>query len=114
MLSKSSRLNRELFLAIFKKSRRLSGVGFQVLYTPAPTFRASVVVSKKVASLATKRNYIRRRIYTTLRTLGASRALTGYYIVLVTPESKKHSFSDLLSSIQESIEKILSDNRYSR
>lgn len=106
MLKKHSRLSRELFLATFKRSRRLSGVGFQLLYSPSPSLRVGAVISKKIAPHAVTRNYIRRRVYGFFRAESAQRALVGTYVVLLTAESKKHTIDTLLLSLTEVLARV--------
>lgn len=114
MLPKHSRLSRELFLATFKRSRRIRGVGFQLLYAPAPVFQVSVVVAKKIVPHAVGRNYIRRRVYTFLHFYTEKTSLQGRYIVMLSPESKKHSLEALLSSLAEILPQTLPHKPHSR
>jgi len=114
MLSKHSRLPREAFLSTFKAARRTRGVGIQVLYAPASTFKASVVVSKKVAPLAVSRNRIRRVTYTTLRTLHTEIPLTGHWIIIFLPESKKYPLKEVIASLETAIRSLLPSKSNSR
>jgi ribonuclease P protein component len=73
-------------------------------------YRAAVVISKKVAKSAPKRNRIRRRIYEVLRTQGVS-YIMGYDVAVivfsdklatVSHEELSQSLVDLLSKIRHS------------
>lgn len=104
MLAKNSRLSRELFLATFKKARRAHGLGFQLLFTPSPTFGASVVVAKKILTHAVDRNYLRRRTYAVLREClqnTPAGSITGRYIVIYSTDSKKYPLAAILQSLCE-------------
>lgn len=82
MLPKKERLSRKEFSRFFSMGARIHSPVFQVVYTPYPTFHASVVVPKKVARLAVTRNRIRRRVYDILRTYKKTYGITGVYIYL--------------------------------
>lgn len=114
MVPKHSRLSREAFLATFKVAKRARGAGIQVLYTPAPTFKASVVVSKKVAPLAVSRNRIRRVTYATLRHIYDNTPLSGHYIVIFLPESKKYPLQEVIASLEPAVRTLLPSKNNSR
>ncbi len=114
MLPKHSRLSREAFLHTFKVAKRTKGVGIQVLYTPFSEFRASVVVSKKVAPLAVTRNRIRRATYSELQRIQKVFSCTGGFIVIFLPESKKYPLGEVISSIEPAIRSYLPSKEYSR
>jgi ribonuclease P protein component len=66
MLSKRERLSREEFSRFFASGVRFHTPYLTLIYTPGDVFRASAVVSKKVAKKAHERNTIRRRLYAAL------------------------------------------------
>lgn len=109
MLPKHSRLSRESFLLAFKRARRFSGLGFQLLYTPASSLGVSVVVGKKVAALAVKRNLFRRRMYAVMQAFSKKTPLQGHYIVMVGSEIKKHAFPLIKMSLEDVVAKTLSN-----
>lgn len=84
MLAKSQRLSRAQFSTFFKSGKRRHCDTASAVFTPHPTFHASVVVSKKVAKKSVDRNRIRRQIYAQLYSL-KRQAHTGVFIILVKP-----------------------------
>ena len=103
-------------MGTFKSARRVRGLGFQLLITPSATFKASVVVSKKIAPLAVTRNYLRRSVYVALRDIHkqSAVALQSHFIIIFLPESKKISLPDLLVSLKTTIKSLLPQKDYSR
>jgi ribonuclease P protein component len=85
MLPKSQRLSRRAFEGYFRSGRRYHSDTLTVVYTPHTTFKAAVVVAKKVAKQAHERNTIRRRLYTALAHFKKNSQTTGVYIVLTKP-----------------------------
>lgn len=85
MLKKTERLSKKEFSEYFKQGKRFQFPELTIIYTPASTLHASVVVSKKVAKQAVKRNLLRRRVYATLRQTMKSAEQTGVFIVVVKP-----------------------------
>lgn len=67
MLPKRQRLSRSEFAHLLRVGRRIHTSSCTLIYTPASTLKAGVVVSKKTARKATQRNLMRRRVYTILR-----------------------------------------------
>lgn len=85
MLKKKERLTREAFNRFFSIGKRIHSPLVQVIYAPHRELHVSVVVSKKLAKHAVKRNKIRRRIYDIVRNYHKEAALEGVYIILVKP-----------------------------
>ena len=85
MLAKEQRLGRSEFSRFFASGVRRHSVYFTLIYTPYPTLRGAVVVSKKVAKKAHERNTIRRRVYATLRSVATRSSLVGVYILIAKP-----------------------------
>lgn len=69
MISKNQRLSKNRVEYLLRKglSKSNSFFGFKYLANNLPHSRFSVVVSKKIAKLATERNLFRRQIYSILR-----------------------------------------------
>jgi len=63
MLKKKERLSRRDFSTLLKKGRRCDFQYFSLIYRNAPEMKCGIVVSKKVAKNAIKRNLLRRRMY---------------------------------------------------
>jgi ribonuclease P protein component len=92
MLAKKERLSRDAFNRFFSVGKRLHSPSFTLVYAPHTTFHGAVVVSKKVASRAVKRNILRRRVYSLLYT-HKEHGATGVYIVILrkTPQIPTHA-----------------------
>lgn len=67
MLNKSERLSRPLISELLKIGRRHSDALFDIRFAPAPSFGATVIVSKKVAPLSVKRHLLKRRMNAAIR-----------------------------------------------
>ncbi len=86
MLPKQERLGRAEFSKYFAIGKRVSGPYFTWVVTPAPIFKAAVVVSKKVAKKAHERNRLKRRLYHGFsRTQFGSKDRQGVYLLFVKP-----------------------------
>ena len=67
MFKKSQRLSEREFGAYFKAGKRVHTPHFTFITAPAPSRKVAVVVSKKVAKHAVRRNALRRQVYAILR-----------------------------------------------
>jgi len=115
MLKASARLSREEFMKAFKGARRVRFPGIQVLYSPDSSFKVSAVVSKKIASTAVRRNYMRRSVYAAARDWYTSAPhATGTYIFVLQSDAKSISISTLRDSVMLGIESFLPPTTYSR
>lgn len=85
MLSKRQRLSTAAFKEVFKAGRRLHTPYFQVVYLKSTDFHASVVVGKKVAKTAVRRNRLRRQVYGVLSRAHLSAALPLTLILIAKP-----------------------------
>lgn len=83
MLKKKNRLSKKEFNRFFSSGKRHHSPTLLVVYVPHSEFHAAVVVSKKIAKNAVKRNKIRRRVYGILHGLFKTSGVTGVYIVVV-------------------------------
>lgn len=84
MLKKTQRVQRADFAGFLKNGKRFHATHMTIVFTPFPTFHASVVVSKKVAKLAVTRNTLRRRVYAKLAAL-KNKEKTGVFIAVLKP-----------------------------
>lgn len=82
MLAKQQRLSRREFDRVFQHGVRSHTPYGQVIYTSAPSAKAAVVVSKKVAKSAVERNRLRRRVYSILENTTLPPA---HYIFILKP-----------------------------
>ena len=85
MLRTEERLSRAAFAQYFAVGKRTHGTYFTVVYSPAPVFKAAVVVSKKVAKKAHDRNRLKRQLYHLLAAETQKNPRTGAYLVFVKP-----------------------------
>jgi ribonuclease P protein component len=106
MLAKAERLGRTDFAQFFKAGKRFHGDYVTIVYSPYPTLHASVVVSKKVAKSAVKRNLIRRRIYAQLRA-ALHHTHPGVFIVLVKPTFSTLTKTDTHETLSQLIGRIV-------
>ena len=83
MLARSQRLSRRQFTDFFKAGTRYHSEYATIVFVPYPTLHGSVVVSKKVARLAVRRNQLRRRVYHQLQIFAKQKP--GVYIVILKP-----------------------------
>lgn len=87
MLATANRLSRAEFTTVFSRpQKRVHFPEYSLYYSPTPTFKASVVVGKKVAKLAVRRNRLRRVVYGALARYCATYVpLAGSYIIILKP-----------------------------
>jgi ribonuclease P protein component len=85
MFKKSERLNRSEFSEYFKKGKKNNFEYLTLINHNFISKKVAVVVSKKVAKSAVKRNLIKRRIYARLRILLEESNYQGVLIVIVKP-----------------------------
>lgn len=85
MLKKQERLSRQEFSEHFARGRRIHSDLMTLIYLPADTLKASVVVSKKVAKKAHERNTLRRRVYAVIESLHKEQGFSGLVIVVTKP-----------------------------
>ena len=85
MLKKTNRLSRTQFTEYFKSGKRYHFDHLTILYSPAPTLLSAVVVSKKVAKSAVKRNTLKRRVFARLASIHKQQALSGVFIIILKP-----------------------------
>lgn len=107
MLAKTERLSRNLFTAVFSQGKRRHGEHFTIVYAPAVGFRASVVVSKKVAKKAHDRNRLKRQLYEYVRLVHKEHSLSGHFLIFAKPSIAKHSATKRLLTIKTELPGLL-------
>jgi len=107
MLKKLDRISRTEFATYFKTGKRHHFPHLTIIHQPADRFSASVVVSKKVAKKAVKRNVLRRRLYEILRTKYVAHSVTGVWIVLLKPDFTSLSRKDAVHTFTAAIAAVL-------
>lgn len=110
MLSKINRHSRAEFSAVFSRPAKRSHLpDYSLYYSSSPTFKASVVVGKKVEKLAVDRNRLRREIYAQLQNHYLSHpALVGSYIFIIKLPYAKKTKAQRQLMIKEMLSQIVS------
>lgn len=85
MFKKNQRLSRPEFTEYFAKGERHHFTNYTIITSPHLSHKVSVVVGKKVAKSAVRRNALKRRIYAQLRELFHKHSISGVFIVLAKP-----------------------------
>ena len=106
MLPKKERLSRQEFNRFFSVGEKIHTPSLHIVYAPHASFHASVVVSKKVAKLAVRRNKIRRRIYDIVRRYQREKHTTGVFIFLTKSGIEKKTYPSIKEEVQTSIDSI--------
>jgi len=103
MLKKSERLTRQAFTQYFTAGKKHHFPHLTIVYTPHASVHASVVVGKKVAKQAVRRNTLRRRVYAQLYQRLKKEGITGVFIVLLKPSfatlPRKHANEEITRTI---------------
>lgn len=104
MLSRSQRISKKLFPNSL--SGRVFSTDFYSLRLvqgkeKGEVFRGSVVVSKKIAKTAVKRNLIRRRFYSLLREYGNKFPPGSLAVLYVRAPAMTAKYSELKSSFEK-------------
>jgi len=107
MLSKKERLSRKEFSRFFSLGKRSNSKIFTLVYSPHPTFQASVVVPKKVEKSAVKRNKIRRQIYDIVRSHQKTEDFVGVFIFLLKSNTKELKHEEVIEEVLEIIKKAI-------
>ncbi len=85
MLPKKQRLNRAQFSEYFSSGRRSHTPYLTFIMSPSSTFKAVVVVGKKVAKKAHDRNRLKRRLYSLISEAQKQKNWTGVLLVIAKP-----------------------------
>lgn len=104
MIPKKNRLDKALFLEVFKKSKIFHGtyISLRINYGDYKISRFSVVVPKSVIPLAVNRNYLKRNIYNSIKIKPISN-----YIAIITlkKEAKNIPFEEIIKDVEEILKK---------
>lgn len=82
MLKKKERLDRRSFNRSFSLGKRAHSPHLMLIHVPENEFRASAVISKKVAKLAVTRNKFRRRVYDVFEQRSRTTPLRGSFMCI--------------------------------
>jgi len=85
MLKKVHRLSRTQFTEYFRIGKRYHFEHLTIIHSPAPVFLCAVVVGKKVAKSAVRRNTLKRRVSARLSQVHKEQELTGVLIIILKP-----------------------------
>lgn len=107
MLKKQFRLNLRNEAGFFLNCKKIHNPQFSFLYLPGETFKATIVVSKKVSSLATKRNAVKRKFSQALQELLKDFEKTNIKLVIVVHgKSLELSLEQIVQQINKNVQKI--------
>ena len=104
MLKRTERLNRAQFTEFGRSGKRQHSEAATLSFSPYPTFHGAVVVSKKVSKSATRRNRLRRQVYSQLQITKQSRR-TGVFVCILKPEAEKMTSAQFRGAIKNLIER---------
>jgi ribonuclease P protein component len=107
MLKKKERLTREDFNRFFSMGRRTHSPALQVIFSSHTQLHVSVVVSKKIAKRAVKRNRIRRRIYDIVRNYSREREMQGVFIFLVKQPILEMEYGEIRNQVRTHMDEIV-------
>jgi ribonuclease P protein component len=107
MFKKNERLDRSEFAAFFPVGKRHNFPHLTIIILTHPTRKVGVVVGKKVAKSAVRRNALKRRIYALLRLILVENNYQGIFIVLVKPSYNSLSRSTAEELLDKSIAQVL-------
>lgn len=85
MFKKTERLNRAEFSEFFRIGKRCHFPYLTIITSPFSTRKVSVVVGKKVAKSAVRRNLLKRRMSALLRGLLVENKHHGVFIIIIKP-----------------------------
>lgn len=107
MFKKVERLSRSEFSEYFRIGKKSHLPHLNFITYPLDTRKVSVVVSKKVAKSAVRRNTIKRKVYALLRTSLVAGGYKGVLIVVVKPTFNSLSRKAVDELLTESIAQVL-------
>lgn len=108
MFKKSNRLSKPEFSEYFKKGNKKHFPHLTIIRdTQSDKTKVSVVVGKKVAKSAVRRNILRRRVYAILRNLDTPTKPLGVLIVILKPSFNSLSRKTAEEFVNESIAQVM-------
>jgi ribonuclease P protein component len=107
MFKKTNRLTKVEFSEFFKKGKKNHFPNLTIITYPSTKTKVSVVVGKKVAKSAVRRNIIKRRIYAVLRSVSNKKDSFGVVIIVVKPGYNSLSRKTAEEFLQESIAQVI-------
>ena len=87
--------------------KRTHSPALQIIFSPHDALHVSVVVSKKIAKHAVKRNKIRRRIYDIVRNYRSEQKIHGVFIFLVKQPILTMDFAEIRQQVRTHMNDIL-------
>ncbi len=107
MFKKKERLTKAEFTECFKIGKRHHFPYVTIITSPYNSLKVAVVVGKKVAKSAVKRNLIKRRIYSLLHTHTVVNKPPKVIIVLVKPAYNALSRKEAAKEVCQSFAQVL-------
>lgn len=107
MLPKQYRLQLRKQTDFFRVCRKTHTPFFSLFYTQSDTFKSVVIVSKKVALLATKRNSIKRKYQAAIvKILDILMKFNINLAIVVHSEGISLKIDDIAENIEKNVQKI--------
>lgn len=107
MLKKQFRLQLREETNFFLHCKKKHTPYFSLFYKQSPSFQATVIVSKKVCSLATRRNAVKRKFRSALQELLKDLEVLKIKVVIVVHEKGSElSVSEIVQQIKHNVQKI--------
>jgi len=107
MLKKQYRLTRKEFTAVWDTGRRHHSQYLTLVVTPSETFKAAVVVGKKVSAAAVDRNRLRRQLYGVIESTIPIDHYQGAMLLIAKPLLSKISTRERREIVVTEIKKLL-------
>lgn len=104
MLKRSERLNRAQFTEFGRQGKRFHAEALTISFTPHTRFHGAVVISKKVAKSAVRRNKLRRQVYALLAQAKQS-GRSGVFVCVLKPEAEKMTSAQFRGAVKNLIER---------
>lgn len=105
MLKKKQRLSRSEFQTLLKHGKRLQNTHLTLVSSPSKELKCGLVVSKKIAKQAPKRNHLRRRVYTILGELLKNQD-NIHVAVIAKTGSQNLAYKELKETLIELVRKV--------
>jgi ribonuclease P protein component len=107
MFKKTERLSRSEFSDYFNAGKKHYTPQVTIITHPLPSRKVAVVVGKKVAKSAVRRNALKRRVFAVLRSELTRTDYRGVVIVILKPACNSLPRSTMADIIQKAIAQVL-------
>ena len=107
MFKKTERLSRSEFTSYFNAGKKHHTPQLTIITHPLPSRKVAVVVGKKVAKSAVRRNTLKRRVFAILRSELTEMNYQGVVIIILKPPCNSLSRTTMADIIQKAIAQVL-------